>query len=231
MLKDIIFLFDFDSTFTQVEALDVLAEITLKGDFKKENLKKIADLTQKGMSGELSFNESLQARMEIVSGSKDDLIPLIAQLKTKISKSILANKDFFKKYKNNIYIVSSGFKDFIDPVVADFYIESNHVFANTFTWSADGQINGFDSKNLLSQNQGKPALVKSLKLTLPVVVIGDGYTDYEIKKAGYAQRFIAYTENISRPTVTKNADYIASNFNDFLNYISNDRSLVSKTQN
>jgi len=231
MLGGIIFIFDFDSTFTQVEALDVLAEISLSGNDKEKKIAEIAELTQKGMSGQISFSESLKERMKIVSGTKKDIETLVVKLKTKISTSILPHKEFFRKNKANIYIVSSGFKDFIDPVVADFFIDSNHVFANTFTWNQEGRINGFDTQNLLSQNQGKPALVKNLNFTAPVVVVGDGYTDYEIRKEGFADRFIAYTENISRPSVTKQADFIAANFNDFLNYISNDRSFLPKAQN
>ncbi len=231
MIRGVIFIFDFDSTFTQVEALDVLADISLSGNGKEEKLRAIAELTQKGMSGQISFSESLKERMKIVSGTKQDLESLITNLKSKISTSILPHKEFFRKNKGNIYIVSSGFKDFIDPVVADFFIDSSHVFANTFTWNQEGRISGFDSQNLLSQNQGKPALVKQLNFTAPVVVIGDGYTDYEIKKEGFADRFIAYTENISRSSVTKQADYIAANFNDFLTYISHDRSLLSEAQN
>ncbi len=226
MYGHIIFIFDFDSTFTQVEALDLLADIALSGSDKAEKLAAIAELTQKGMSGEISFSQSLQERMSILSGTKEDINRLVSQLKTKISKSISASKHFFDTYKDNIYIISSGFKDFIDPVVADFNIESSHVFANTFTWNQAGEITGFDTQNPLCKDQGKPALVKELKLASPVVVVGDGYTDYEIKKEGFADYFIAYTENVNRPLVTKHADFIAPNFNDFLNFISNDKSLV-----
>ncbi|VAX34908.1 Phosphoserine phosphatase / D-3-phosphoglycerate dehydrogenase [hydrothermal vent metagenome] len=228
MFGNIIFIFDFDSTFTQVEALDVLAEISINGSNKEERLAAIAELTNKGMNGQISFSKSLKERMKLISGNRNDLEQLIAKLKKKISTSILPHKDFFINNKKSIYIISSGFKDFIDPVVADFGIDSNHVFANTFTWTKEGQINGFDNKNVLSQNQGKPTLVQQLNFQSPVVVIGDGYTDYEIKKAGFADRFIAYTENISRPLVTAQADFVATNFNDFLNYITNDRSLISK---
>lgn len=214
------FIFDFDSTFTQVEALDVLANISLAANKKNEKLAAIADLTQKGMSGQISFSQSLKERMKILSGTRQDVETLIIQLKSKISISIKQNKDFFLKNSENIYIVSSGFKDFIDPVVADYHISPDHVFANTFTWSEDGFITGFDNRNVLSQDGGKPILAKKLNLPSPIYVIGDGYTDYEIKKEGQADYFIAYTENVRRPTVTKNADFIATNFNDFLNFVS-----------
>ncbi len=227
MLSNIVYIFDFDSTFTQVEALDVLAEIALTGNAKQQKLELIAALTEKGMAGDISFSQSLKERMKILSGTKKDIDTLIKILKSKVSTSIQSNKVFFKKNASNIYIVSSGFKDFIDPVVADFGISASHVFANTFTWSGNGTISGFDTTNVLSQDGGKPTLVKQLNLAKPVVVIGDGYTDYEIKKAGLANRFIAYTENISRTSVVDKADFVASNFNDFLTYISNDKTLVS----
>lgn len=226
MRDNFIFIFDFDSTFTQVEALDVLAEIALEGSDKKKKLNQIASLTEKGMSGQISFSESLNERMKILEGSRSDIETLIQQLKSKVSQSIQQHKDFFKSYSKNIYIVSSGFKDFIDPVVADFGIPANQVFANTFTWNKEGNITGFDSSNDLSKDGGKPALVKQLNLTLPVVVIGDGYTDFEIKEAGLAKYFIAYTENVSRPTVIEQADFIAHNFNDFLNFISDEKTLL-----
>lgn len=226
MLSNIVFIFDFDSTFTQVEALDELAEITLSGSNKSESLDKIASLTQQGMSGQLSFSESLQKRMNLLSGTREDLELLITRLKNKVSTSITSNKSFFKSYAANIYIVSSGFKDFIDPVVADFGIPPNQVYANTFAWSSQGIITGFDDTNVLSQDGGKPKLVEQLNFSKPVVVIGDGYTDFEIKKAGFADRFIAFTENVSRPTVVGNADFVAPNFNDFLNFISNDKALL-----
>lgn len=227
MRSNIIFIFDFDSTFTQVEALDVLAEIALKGPTKQNKLDQIASLTEKGMSGKISFSESLNERMSILSGTKQDIITLIKKLKSKVSTSIIPNKDFFEKYSNNIYIVSSGFKDFIDPVVADFNIPSDQVFANAFTWSENDEITGFDKNNVLSRDGGKPALVKQLNFSSPVVVIGDGYTDYEIKEAGLADYFIAYTENVSRPSVIEKADVVAHNFNDFLNFISNDKFIIS----
>lgn len=111
MHSNIIFIFDFDSTFTQVEALDVLAEIALTGPTKQNKLDQIASLTEKGMSGKISFSESLNERMSILSGTKRDIITLIKKLKSKVSTSIIPNKDFFEKYSNNIYIVSSGFKE------------------------------------------------------------------------------------------------------------------------
>ncbi len=47
-------------------------------------------------------------------------------------------------------------------------------------------------------------------------MIGDGYTDYEIKAAGLANKFYAFTENVERDQVTEKADHITPSFDEFL---------------
>ena len=50
------YVFDFDSTLTRVEALDVLAEITLEGNPEKEAIiEQIKEITNLGIDGEISF--------------------------------------------------------------------------------------------------------------------------------------------------------------------------------
>ena len=54
------YIFDFDSTLTRVEALDVLAEITLANNPKKDEIiQEITEITNLGIDGEISFTESL----------------------------------------------------------------------------------------------------------------------------------------------------------------------------
>ena len=79
--------------------------------------------------------------------------------------------------------------------------------------------NQLDKKNIMAYNQGKVEVVKNLNLIGKTIVIGDGYTDYEIKKHGYADMFIAYTEHVNRYKVSNLADYKSDSFNDIINYI------------
>ena len=71
----------------------------------------------------------------------------------------------------------------------------------------------------MAKNNGKIEVVKKLGLDGTIVVIGDGYTDYEIKKYGYADIFIAYTEHVNRINVSNLADYKSNSFSDIINYI------------
>jgi len=176
------FVIDFDSTFTQVEALDELAKISLKDhDEFSEVLSNIQDITHQGMEGKISFRKSLEQRIQLLKANKRHLKPLVEVLKQRVSTSIKRNKEFFENYSDHVYILSNGFKEFIIPIVTDFGINEQNVFANTFKYDDRGDIVGFDDKNVLAANNGKALKLKELNLQGEVHVIGDGHTDYEIK--------------------------------------------------
>ena len=211
------YVFDFDSTLTRVEALDILAEITLaKNPQKGEIIKEIIDITNKGIDGDISFTESLESRIKFLNAKKGDLSELIRRLKREVSKSIEENKEFFDTHADDIYVISCGFKEFIDPIVAKYNIPSERVFANTFEFDKDDAIIGFDAANVLSKHDGKIECLRNLNLPGEVQVIGDGYSDYVMRKAGIADKFFAYTENVSRDKAISNADHITPNLDEFL---------------
>ncbi|MCD8423467.1 phosphoglycerate dehydrogenase [Tenacibaculum finnmarkense] len=211
------FVFDFDSTLTKVEALDVLAEISLLGNPKKEAIiDQIITITNQGIDGEISFTESLKKRIDLLNATKADLPLLIKELEQKVSRSIADNKDFFKDFSDDIYVISAGFKEFIIPIVAEYNIPAERVFANTFEFDKNDAIIGFDTQNLLSQHNGKIDCLKNLNLAGEIQVIGDGYSDAVTKKAGVADTFFAYTENVQRAKTIANADHITPNLDEFL---------------
>lgn len=211
------FIIDFDSTFTQVEALDILGEISLQNDpDKAKKIQAIKDITDQGMEGKLSFRESLEQRMDILKANREQIFKLVEALQDKVSLSFQRNKEFLRENADYIYIISNGFKDFISPIVTPYGIKEENIFANQFIYDENENIIDFDRNNLLSQNNGKPSTIKNLNLEGDIYVIGDGYTDYEIKASGVANKFYAFTENISRPKVTSKADHIAPSLDEIL---------------
>jgi len=211
------YVFDFDSTLTSVEALDVLAEITLEHNPNRDEIiKQIQEITNLGIDGDISFTESLKRRIALLKANQDDLDELVRRLEKKISKSIKENKEFFEKHSEDIYVISCGFKEFIDPIVAHYNIPSEKVYANTFEFDQQGYISGFDADNVLSAHNGKIDCLKNLNLEGEVQVIGDGYSDYVMREAGIADKFFAYTENVSREKAVKNADHVTPTIDEFL---------------
>lgn len=211
------FVFDFDSTLTQVEALDVLAEISLDGNPEKDAVvKKIQEITDLGIDGDISFTDSLSQRIALLKANKSHLVKLIDRLSGQISKSVAENRNFFDKYKDDIYVISCGFKEFIIPIVAEYNIDADRVYANTFRYDENGTIIGFDEDNPLAKHNGKIDCLKGMDLKGEIQVIGDGYSDYQMRKAGIADKFFAYTENVARKKVLDIADYITPSFDEFL---------------
>lgn len=217
MAADKYFIIDFDSTFTQVEALDILAEIALSEDENKEHkIREIERITDEGMEGKLTLKESIERRLEMLNADRRHLPLLVDALKQKVSSSFRRNKEFFRMHAENIYIISNGFKDFIVPIVQDYHVLPENVYANAFTFDQNGKITGYDKNNLLSSNNGKVETLRQLNLKGDIYVIGDGYTDYEIKASGLANKFYAFTENVERESVTEKADHVAPSLDEFL---------------
>jgi D-3-phosphoglycerate dehydrogenase / 2-oxoglutarate reductase len=211
------FIIDFDSTFTQVEALDELARISLRKHPDRENIyKQIEDLTNASMEGRLSFTESLQKRVKLLEANREHLKQLITHLKKKVSTSFLRNSNFFKLHSDNVYIVSGGFKEFIIPVVTDYFIKKENIYANTFVFDEHDNIIGYDKENPLSQEGGKVKLLKQMDLKGEIFGIGDGYSDFQLKESGMIKKFFAFTENIERKSVAEKADHITPSFDEFL---------------
>ena len=62
----------------------------------------------------------------------------------------------------------------------------------------------------LSVHNGKIQCLRELKLKGEIQVIGDGYSDYVTREAGIADKFFAYTENVSRDKTTQKCRFYCS---------------------
>lgn len=225
-MKETHLIIDFDSTFTKVEALDVLCEIVLEGSAKKEQvLQKIQHITDLGMDGSIDFRTSLMERLELIKAHKKDVLKLAEVLKEKISDSFKRNQAQLTALRDYVYIVSNGFKDFIQPVVESYGLRPDLVYANEFIYDESGYVTGVNENIPLSKSGGKPLVIKELALKGDVFVIGDGYNDFEIKKAGYANKFYLFTENVVREKVKPSADHIAPNVDEILYELDMERAL------
>ena len=225
------YIIDFDSTFTQVEALDELVRISLKKHPDREMIyKQIEDLTNAAMEGRLSFRESLSQRVQLLHANQEHLKLLVNRLKKKVSSSFSRNKTFFKKHADEVLIVSGGFKEFITPVVLPYHIKKENIYANTFVFDEAGNIIGYDQQNPLSEEGGKVKLLKQLQLEGNIFGIGDGHSDFQLKESGLIQKFYAFTENIARQSILEKADHITPSFDEFL-YVNNLPRAISYPKN
>ena len=217
--RDWTLILDFDSTIIKGESLDLLAEIVFENRLEPNlKLQEIKKLTDEGMEGRISFQESLNRRLKILELDQFHLNKAVTSVTKLISPSFKENIDWLKRYRDNILIFSGGFKNMIKPVAMKLGLKEENIYANELIFK-NGKFNGVNKKNLLSRSEGKLNQVKQLGLNKNLIVVGDGITDWEIKKLGGQVTFFAYTENVSRKNVLDKADFEANNFNEVVKYI------------
>lgn len=201
------YIFDFDSTLVTLESLDELARIATSNlEDKDERMIKLEEITNLGMLGQIDFRDSLDRRLALFSPTNEDIKKVVRLLSSSISPSVWANRQWFENNSNRIYVISGGFEECILPITRVIGLKDSHVYANRFLFDKKGKFIGYDPNRLTSKRAGKVEQTKKLHLPKPIVIIGDGYTDYEIKLEGEADMFYAFTETVIRPEVVYLAD-------------------------
>jgi D-3-phosphoglycerate dehydrogenase len=220
MKSDDYLIIDFDSTFIKLETLEEISKEALRDNPKKDKIQKdIEKITRQGMHGKLSFGESLKKRLALFSANRKDINSVNEKIKKSVTDSFLDNRDFFGKYGKQIFVISGGFKECIFPVTDDFEIPRKNVLANDFKFNEKGKVIGIDENNLASKTQGKVRQAENLNLKGRIFVIGDGWTDFEIKREHQADYFLAFTENVRRESVVELADGEVRSFGEAKDFV------------
>lgn len=192
---------DFDSTFVTVESLEILGAIALaENPQRRRVLAEIARLTAAAMNNRLDLREALRRRLTLLQAEQSHLPPLIARLRRNVSASFHRNRERIRAMAERLYVLSAGFHEFIDPVVADFGIPPERVFANRMRF-AENRIIGLEEDNPLAANGGKVDVVRRLGLDEPVYALGDAMTDLELELSGVVRRCFISIENVRREAV------------------------------
>jgi len=226
-MKKNVLIFDFDSTIIGLESLDEIAKEFLKKHPEKEKIsQKIEQITDLGMVGKIDFNESLRRRVELINPSKKQIQNSLKKIEKSISKSFLENKKWIQKNREDLFVISGGFKEILIPVCTKIGFKKENIFGNEFVFDSEnenGKVVDFNKKINSAKNQGKVLEVESLNLRKffdgKIVIIGDGFTDYEIKKNKEADYFICYTEHKKRENIAQLADLEVVNLDEVIDFL------------
>ncbi|MEG2498493.1 MAG: phosphoglycerate dehydrogenase, partial [Brevundimonas sp.] len=166
--------------------------------------------------GHLGFGEALQQRLALLGLRREHVETLADRILDEATISVRRNVDFFERNADRIYILSGGFTEVIAPLAARLGIAPDHVLANELVYDDDGRVTGVNEANPLARENGKPTVINSLNLQRPIVIVGDGWNDAEVKLSGAADRFYAFTEIVARPKVVEVADAVSSSMDELL---------------
>jgi phosphoserine phosphatase len=117
-----------------------------------------------------------------------------------------------------IVLVSAGVRDAILPLARTLAIPDSDVHAVDIYFTESGSYAGFDKESPLTKNGGKPKVVRGLGLPRPILAVGDGVTDAELKTLAppAVDAFAAYTGVADRAPVVSVADYAINSFEKLL---------------
>eukprot|EP00262_Sarcandra_glabra_P006125 TRINITY_DN1822_c0_g2_i1.p1 TRINITY_DN1822_c0_g2~~TRINITY_DN1822_c0_g2_i1.p1 ORF type:complete len:296 (-),score=47.91 TRINITY_DN1822_c0_g2_i1:90-977(-) len=205
--------FDVDSTVCVDEGIDELAEFCGAG-------KAVAEWTARAMNGSVPFEEALAARLSLFKPSLPQVHDFLNKKPPRISPSI---SELIKKLKANdtvVCLISGGFRQMINPVALLLEIPSENIFANQLIFGDSGEYIGFDANEPTSRSGGKAVAVELVRKAhgyKSLIMIGDGATDLEARKAGGADLYICYGGVQLREAVAAKADWLGFNFQDLIN--------------
>ncbi len=213
---------DFDSTLVSIETLDELAKYIMhKTHYNAACAQKIEEITELGMQGKISFAQSLTMRLGLMQLHRNDVAEFADHVKNAVTVSVDMHKKYIEKNRDYMYVVSGGFRELIVPVAVHMGFREDHIFGNTFVYDVSGHVTGFDAQNILTGTCGKAKQITQLRLDGRVIMVGDGWTDYEVKQEGVADYFVAFVEHVARENVMKHADCVAHHFEDVINFYKN----------
>lgn len=196
---------DVDSTLSGIEGIDWLAK--LRG---KEVEEWSAALTDRAMRGEIPIEAVYSERMGMVKPSRTEIQQLGKEYVDRIAPFARETLAEFKAANIQIVMVSGGLREAILPLATDLGVDEKNLHAVSVFFDAKGGYAGFDGASPLTTQTGKKGTVSKLGLKGPVLAVGDGMTDCEMKSE--VDSFAAFTGFTRRERVIQQADFIIEDF-------------------
>jgi HAD superfamily phosphoserine phosphatase-like hydrolase len=197
--------FDVDSTLSGIEGIDWLA--ALRGP---EMLQWSASLTERAMKGELPIEAVYSERMNAVKPSAREIEALGEEYVQRLAPGARETLMDLHGSGIDLLMVSGGLREAIIPLAKELGVSEDSLYAVSVFFDETGEYAGFESTSLLTRQQGKRITVESLGLKTPILAVGDGMTDSEMKPV--VTSFAAYTGFTRRQPVIERADFVVETF-------------------
>ncbi|MCT4591929.1 MAG: HAD-IB family phosphatase [Candidatus Gracilibacteria bacterium] len=199
--------FDFDSTLIGLESLEVLAEFLLKEVSRSERqeiISEIERITDLGMNGDLSLDESIFMRMSVLPPINEKAIGKAVDV---CINNITPSIERVLRDLESVYVVSGGPSVIVNPVANYLGIPTQNIRSSVFEFDERGlydRVRSFvlDDKSIAINEMIKDAQDKH------VVMVGDGVAD--LATLGNPCRyFVGFVEHKEREVIMSFAEHVA----------------------
>jgi phosphoserine phosphatase len=196
---------DVDSTLSGIEGIDWLA--ARRG---REVEAWSAGLTESAMKGELPIEAVYSERMNAVRPTRTEIEQLGQEYVERVAPHARQTLEALKAAGVELAMVSGGLREAILPLAKLLGVGENELHAVSVFFDDDGDYAGFDDSSPLTRQTGKKTTVAALGLKGPILAVGDGMTDCEMKAV--VESFAAFTGFTHRTPVIQRADFVIDNF-------------------
>ena len=199
--------FDVDSTLAGIEGIDWLA--SLRG---KEVQSWSASLTDKAMEGIIPVEAVYGERLRVVRPTLSEVTELASVYISRMAPSAREVFSILRAGNIELAMVSGGLRQAILPLAEELGVAEDRLAAVSIFFNAAGAYAGFEEDSPLTRQKGKAIAVSEMNLASPILAVGDGMTDLEMKPV--VDGFAAYTGFVRREHIVQEADYVISSFHE-----------------
>lgn len=200
-------LLDVDSTLSGIEGIDWLAERRGAGVAEQ-----VARLTAEAMAGRQLINGVYSARLDLVRPSATELALLAEAYWDNVASGAVQAITRMIHAGVRVEAITSGLHDAVVPFLARLGLPEERVHAVPVRFNGRGDYRSFDAAAPLVVHGGKRIVAESMLLGRPVLAVGDGITDAEIRPV--ADAFAVFTGFVRRESIVAMADFVVSSFAD-----------------
>ena len=200
---------DVDSTLSSIEGIDWLAAR------RSEEIRRwVVETTARAMRGEIPVADVYGQRLDAVRPTRNEIVALSRAYVENVEPPARDSIGVLRHHEIRVILLTAGLRDAILPLAEAVGVAAEDVYGVSVYFDELANYAGFDRDSPLTRNGGKAEMVRRLGLPRPIVGVGDGITDAEMKlvEPPAIDAFIAYTGFVERPAVVKAADHVIRSF-------------------
>lgn len=203
---------DVDSTLAGIEGIDWLAR-NRGGDVAV----RVAAVTERAMNGEIALDAVYGERLAVVRPTAAELDALGEAYVAALSRGARECVAALGAAGVRVVVISGGLLRPILRLARELGVPEHAVHAVRVDVTDAGEYAGWDTASPLARDGGKLEVVRALALPAPVLAVGDGVTDSEMKPG--VDAYACYTEYVRREKAAAVADVELRTFDDVLQYV------------
>lgn len=189
---------DVDSTVAGIEGIDWLAGLRAPDVAAHSEV-----LTRQAMEGAVALEKVYGDRMRLIAPTAEEIDRLGGAYVAAIAPGCIDAVRQLRAAGVHVVLISGGLWEAIRAVSDALGLPRRDVHAVSVRFAKDGAYAGFDQASPLAMRGGKRLVVEGLALKHPILAIGDGATDIDMKPV--VDTFAAFTGFVRREAVVQAA--------------------------